>query len=120
MKLLAVAICISFAMFTPTPAIIVAAAAAPPQRIEVVAKRFEFAPSDITVKKGEPVTLALSSQDVDHGLKFKELNVNVMAKKGQTREVTFTPGQAGTFVGQCSIFCGAGHGGMKLTLHVTE
>jgi cytochrome c oxidase subunit II len=120
MRLFAAAIFTSFALFTLTQASTGAAAAAPPQRIEVVAKRFEYSPSDITVKKGEPVTLALSSQDVDHGLKFKELNVNVMVKKGKTSEVTFTPSTVGTFVGQCSIFCGAGHGGMKLTLHVTE
>jgi cytochrome c oxidase subunit 2 len=53
-------------------------------------------------------------------LKFKDLNVVVTAKKGQTSEVTFTPDKVGTFVGQCSVFCGSGHGSMKMTLHVTE
>jgi cytochrome c oxidase subunit 2 len=91
-----------------------------PQRIEIVAKRFSFTPGEITLKKGVPVVLALTSADVAHGLKFKELNVVVNAKKGQTNEVTFTPDKTGTFVGQCSVFCGSGHGSMKLTLHVTE
>jgi cytochrome c oxidase subunit 2 len=91
-----------------------------PQRIAIVAKRFDFIPGDITAKKGAPVTLALTSQDVDHGLKFKDFNVVVNAKKGETKEVTFTPDKAGNFVGQCSVFCGSGHGGMKLTLHVRE
>jgi cytochrome c oxidase subunit 2 len=91
-----------------------------PHRIAIVAKRFDFTPGDVTVKKGEPVTLALTSQDVDHGLKFKELNVNLSAKKGHTSEVTFTPDKVGTFIGQCSVFCGSGHGSMRLTLHVTE
>jgi cytochrome c oxidase subunit 2 len=90
------------------------------KRIEIVAKRFDFTPGDITLKKGVPATIVLTSQDVDHGLKFKELNVAVAAKKGETKEVTFTPEKAGTFVGQCSMFCGSGHGGMKMTLHVTE
>ncbi|MES2390297.1 MAG: cupredoxin domain-containing protein [Acidobacteriota bacterium] len=89
-------------------------------RIAVVAKRFEFSPGDVTVKKGVPITLALTSQDADHGLKFKELNVNISAKKGHTSEVTFTPDKVGTFTGQCSVFCGSGHGSMRLTLHVTE
>jgi cytochrome c oxidase subunit 2 len=53
-------------------------------------------------------------------LKFKELNVAVNAKKGQTNEVAFTPDRVGTFIGQCSVFCGSGHGHMKMTLHVTE
>jgi cytochrome c oxidase subunit II len=91
-----------------------------PKRIEITAKRFDFTPGDITLKKGEPVVLVLKSEDVDHGLKFKELNVSVTAKKGQTGEVKFTPDKAGTFVGQCSVFCGSGHGSMKMTLHVTE
>jgi len=93
---------------------------AAPRRIEITAKRFDFTPGDITLKKGEPVVLVLSSADTDHGLKFKELNLVVNAKKGQTNEVAFTPDKVGTFVGQCSVFCGSGHGSMKMTLHVTE
>jgi cytochrome c oxidase subunit 2 len=91
-----------------------------PRRVEVVAKRFEFAPSEITLKKGEPVVLAMSASDADHGLKFEEFNVLLQVKKGTTGEATFTPKEAGTFVGQCAVFCGAGHGSMRLTLHVTE
>lgn len=91
-----------------------------PQRIEIVAKRFAYTPSEITLKKGVPVVLVLTSEDVSHGLKFKELGINLKAKKGKTGEVTFTPEQVGTFVGECSVFCGSGHGSMKMTLHVTE
>jgi cytochrome c oxidase subunit II len=91
-----------------------------PQRIEIVAKRFDFTPGEITVKKGVPVTLVVTSKDVDHSLKIKELNVNVVAKKGSSGEATFTPTQTGTFVGRCGIFCGSGHGSMKFTLNVTE
>ena len=90
------------------------------QRIAIVAKRFDFTPGDITVKKGTPVVIALTSQDVDHGLKFKEFNFSLSAKKGETKEATLTPNQAGTFVGACNVFCGLGHGRMKVTLHVTE
>jgi cytochrome c oxidase subunit 2 len=91
-----------------------------PQRIQITAKRFDYTPGEITLKKGVPVVLVLTSEDVPHGLKFKDLNVVVVAKKGQTSEVAFTPDKAGTFVGQCSVFCGSGHGSMKMTLHVTE
>jgi cytochrome c oxidase subunit 2 len=90
------------------------------RRIEVTAKRFEFAPAEITLKKGEPVTLALKSADVAHGIRFRELGVSVNVAKGQTSEVTFTPDKTGTFVGHCSVFCGGGHGSMMLTLHVVE
>ncbi len=34
-----------------------------PRRIEIVAKRFTYTPEEITIKKGEPVVLALQSGD---------------------------------------------------------
>lgn len=89
-----------------------------PRRIEIVAKRFEFQPSEITLEKGKPVTLIIHSEDVPHGLAIKELNVKAGFKKDKPAEVTFTPTQAGDFVGKCDHFCGRGHGGMKLAVHV--
>jgi cytochrome c oxidase subunit 2 len=116
---------ISFALFVV--ALISAAftvpsapAQAAPRRIEVTAKRFDFTPAEITVKKGEPVVIELKSVDVAHGLSFRDLGLNVKVSKGQTAELSFTPDKVGDFVGQCSVFCGPGHGKMRLTLHVVE
>lgn len=97
-----------------------ATAQAAPKRITVTAKRFSFTPSEITLKKGEPAVLVLTSEDVTHGMNFKELGVNVKAAKGQTVEVPLSPSKTGDFVGHCSSFCGSGHGSMKLTLHVVD
>jgi cytochrome c oxidase subunit 2 len=91
-----------------------------PRRIEVTAKRFEFIPSEITLKKGEPVVLVLKSADVAHGLRFKEFRIQTRVNKGQTSELAFTPDKTGNFVGHCAVFCGSGHGQMTLTLHVVE
>lgn len=95
-----------------------ARAQAAPQRFEITAKRFSFTPNEITVKKGQPVTIVLKSMDVDHGLRIRDLGVNVKVKGGQSSEVTFTPDKVGDFVGHCSVFCGSGHGSMTFTLHV--
>jgi cytochrome c oxidase subunit 2 len=89
-----------------------------PRRIEVVAKRFSFEPATIELQKGVPVILVLKSVDVPHGIRFRELNVEVKASKGASGDVQFTPEKTGDFVGHCSVFCGAGHGSMALTLHV--
>ena len=97
-----------------------ATAADEPKRIEVTAKRFTFTPSEITVKKGQPVDLVFHSEDVSHGLRFKELGQQVDIPKGKESELKFTPDKAGDFVGHCSRFCGTGHGSMTLMLHVTE
>jgi cytochrome c oxidase subunit II len=93
---------------------------ASPRRIEISAKRFEFLPGEITLKKGEPVVLVLKSLDIAHGIHFKELGIETKVSKGQTSEIAFTPDKTGTFVGHCSVFCGSGHGSMTLTLHVVD
>ena len=91
---------------------------AAPRHIEVTAKRFAFEPAEITVKKGETVELEITSADVPHGLRIRELKIDVRVSKGKNGEATFTPQATGTFVGHCSVFCGTGHGEMTLTIHV--
>ena len=91
-----------------------------PRRIEVTAKRFEFTPGEITLKKGEPVVLVLKSLDVTHGLRINELGIETKVEKGHTSEIAFTPDKIGTFIGHCFVFCGSGHGTMTLTLHIVE
>jgi len=91
-----------------------------PKRVEVTATRFSFSPAEITLKKGEPVVLVLKSTDVAHGLRFRELHVDMNVRAGGFTEVRFTPDKTGEFTGHCSVFCGSGHGTMALKLHVTE
>jgi cytochrome c oxidase subunit 2 len=93
---------------------------AAPNKIEIAAKRFAFVPNQITVKKGQPVTLELKSLDVTHGLEVKQLGIKVEIPKGRETTVSFVPNTVGTFEGKCSHFCGTGHGSMKFTVIVTE
>jgi cytochrome c oxidase subunit II len=95
-----------------------AAKPASPRRVEVTAKRFAFEPAEITLKKGEAVDFVLTSSDVDHGIRIRELHLDLRAAKGKSSDVTLTPTTTGTFVGHCSVFCGSGHGKMTLTIHV--
>ncbi len=91
-----------------------------PRTIEITARRFSFEPAEITIKKGQPVDIVIESADVEHGLHFSELNLEVKIPKGGTADLRFTPDKAGDFVGHCAVFCGTGHGSMALTLHVEE
>jgi cytochrome c oxidase subunit II len=112
---------VCFAMLAATQLFIpVTPAELAPHRIEVTAKRFEYIPAEITLKKGEPVVLVLTSMDTTHGLRVKELGLEAKIHKGQTTELAFTPDKIGTFAGHCSVFCGSGHGSMTLTLHIVE
>jgi cytochrome c oxidase subunit 2 len=92
----------------------------PSRNISITAQRFSFSPNEITIRKGEEVTLVIQSKDVGHGLLIEDLGVRTEVKKGQTAEVKFTPDTVGTFEGKCAHFCGVGHGSMTLTVHVTE
>jgi len=92
----------------------------PARSIEIHARRFQFEPSEITLKKGEPVTLRLISDDVPHSLVVRDLKINQEIKKDHPAEITVTPESAGDYRGQCGRFCGSGHGKMKFTIHVTE
>jgi cytochrome c oxidase subunit II len=91
------------------------------KHIEIVASRFSFSPNEITVKKGDPVTITVRSMDVTHGLVIEALGVRTnQIKKGQPEDLTLTPETAGTFQGKCAHFCGKGHGSMTFTVHVVE
>ncbi len=89
-----------------------------PRTIEITAKRFEFSPSEITLKKGEPVILRFASQDVKHGFFSKVLKLEADIAPGKSTEVRFTPQTAGKFVTVCDNFCGPGHGDMRMTIVV--
>lgn len=89
-----------------------------PKVIEITAKRFQFTPSEITLKKDEPVVLRLHSEDVTHGFYMKKLGIDATIEPGKTTDIPLTPHDAGRFVTICDHFCGVGHGNMKMTLVV--
>lgn len=94
------------------------ASAQEPQVIEITAKKFAFEPSSVKLKKGEPVTLRIHSEDVTHGFFSRQLKIDETIEPGKMTEVTVTPQTAGTFTTICDHFCGAGHGNMSMTFVV--
>jgi cytochrome c oxidase subunit II len=97
-----------------------AAPAEPPQReIKVIARRFEFVPKIITVRKGERVRLAVTSEDVDHGIAIKEFGVDQIVRAKETKVIELSADKIGRFDVTCSVFCGDGHPEMVGELIVT-
>ena len=88
--------------------------------IQVTARKYEFAPSTITVKKGEHVKVTITAVDHDHGFKLEAFGIDKLLTKGQATTIEFTADKAGTFPFLCSHFCGMGHGKMKGQLVVQE
>ena len=93
-------------------------AAAAPRVIPIVAKKFDFTPAEIHVKKGEHVVLELTSVDRKHGFKVPELGIRVDVPAGGTARVDVTPQKVGRFGFACDVFCGDGHEDMTGTLIV--
>ena len=108
---LAVAGCVTAAVQNSAPAV---------QSVKVVAKRFDFTPDEIKVKKGVPVDLELTTADRVHGFYAPKLNLRAEIKPGETTHLRFTPEAAGTYLFQCDIFCGEGHENMDGKIVVVE
>ena len=94
------------------------AQAAGPKVIDITAKRFGFTPEQITLKKGETVTLRLHSEDVTHGFFMRKLKIDTEVEAGKTAEVTITPDTPGSYTTICDHFCGTNHGNMKMMIVV--
>lgn len=114
-------------LFTLTVAAGIAQDAAPASggqgqaaEFKVTAKKYEFDPNVITVKKGQHVKLVITAVDHDHGFKLEAFNIDQKMKKGDPAIVEFTADKAGTFPFECSVFCGLGHKKMKGKLVVEE
>ena len=90
------------------------------REIQMTAKKYEFNPNVLTVKKGDHVKLIITALDHDHGFKLDAFGINQKLKKGDPTTIEFTADKAGTFPVQCSEFCGFGHGRMKGKLVVEE
>ncbi len=90
------------------------------QVVKITASKFRFTPDHITLVKGQPVTLQLTSTDRTHGFMIRALKLDTDIKPGKVTEMTVTPATAGTFKAICDHYCGLGHGGMKMTVVVEE
>jgi cytochrome c oxidase subunit 2 len=96
-----------------------AVAAPEPQVVNVIARRFEFEPAQITVMVGQPVRLMVRSEDGVHGVEIKKFKVNKdVPRGGDAVIINFTPNAVGEFPIMCSEYCGDHHEDMRGTLVV--
>ena len=88
--------------------------------VKLTAKKFEYSPARITVKKGSSVSLELTSEDRKHGFNLPDFKVRADVKPGSVTRVSFAPDKTGTFTFSCDVFCGSGHEDMSGTLVVVD
>jgi cytochrome c oxidase subunit II len=97
-----------------------ASAAVNPKVIEISAKKFQFTPSEITLKKGEPVILRMTSTDRVHGFMSTPFKIDTDIPPDKTTDVAITPETAGNFTIICDHYCGTGHSNMKMKVTVVQ
>ncbi len=90
------------------------------QVIKINSKKFVFIPNQITLKKGTPVILQFTSEDVMMGFYVPELGLRTDVIPGQVRELRVVPEKIGNFAFVCDVFCGSGHEDMNGMLSVVE
>ena len=105
-----------------TAGVFVAAESAQPKEkvIKITAKRFDYTPGNITVKKGVPVVFELKTFDVMMGFNLPDFNVRADIVPGKVTRLRLAPDKTGTFIFLCDIFCGTGHEEMNGKLTVVD
>ncbi len=90
------------------------------QVVEMVAERFAFTPSRITIPVGTTVEIRITSNDTDHGFHLVgERNVIITKRRYGEAVVVFEATKPGTYRFECSKLCGAGHNFMRGEIVVT-
>ena len=87
--------------------------------IRIVAKKFEFIPAEITLARGVPVILELTTEDVAMGFSAPDFKADIEIVPGKTARLRLVPDKAGDFDFICDVFCGDGHEDMGGKIHVT-
>jgi cytochrome c oxidase subunit 2 len=100
----------------------VAAQSAEPKEkvIQITAKKFNYTPGEVKLKKGVPVILEFRSQDVLMGFNLPDFNVRADIIPGKVTRLRLVPDKTGTFIFLCDVFCGSGHEEMNGKLTVVD
>ncbi len=85
-----------------------------------VGMMFAFAPAEIRVPAGKPVTFRMTSPDVVHGFQIVGTNANTMVVPGYVSQFTTTFPRPGEYLIVCNEYCGLGHHRMFGKLIVEE
>ena len=80
----------------------------------VDAKRWQFTPDVINVKKGQQVKIIINNTDTTHGINLPDFNVS------GNDSIEFLADKTGEFVFRCNTFCGNGHATMQGKIIVTD
>ena len=72
-----------------------------PPVVSISAQQFVFTPREVTLRRGETVTLRVTSADRIRHFSSTELGFKVDLRPDQLHDITFTPEKRGRFIAIC-------------------
>lgn len=92
--------------------------------VYTTAKRSEFGFKELKLKKGDHVTIYVTSlektKDITHGFAIPDYGINKALNPGETIKVEFTADTVGTYWAYCTWFCSALHLEMRSRIIIEE
>jgi len=73
--------------------------------------------NEMVIPADEPVYLEIESRDVIHSFWIPALNGKKDAVPGRTHYLSIEADEPGTYIGQCTEFCGLSHAYMRMVVH---
>lgn len=73
--------------------------------------------NEMVIPAGKPVYLEIESRDVIHSFWIPALNGKKDAVPGRTHFLSLEADEPGTYVGQCTEYCGLSHAYMRMVVH---
>ncbi len=77
--------------------------------VKVATFQFGFTPNVIRANVGDEILIHLTSKDVSHGFYLDGYGIEERVEAGQTKDVRFIAGRAGTYRFRCAVTCGSLH-----------
>lgn len=81
--------------------------------IQISARKFQFTPALIKLKRGQAVVLELTTADVLMGFSAPDFGVRADIIPGKVQRLRIVPDKQGEFIFLCDVFCGSGHEDMS-------
>lgn len=73
--------------------------------------------NEMVIPAGKPVYLEIEARDVIHSFWIPALNGKKDAVPGRTHYLSLEADEPGTYVGQCTEYCGLSHAYMRMVVH---
>jgi cytochrome c oxidase subunit 2 len=116
-----IAVMITVVALSSFGAYVIAQSAGPKEKvIRITAKKFNYTPGEIKLKKGVPVILEFTTLDVMMGFNLPDFNVRADIVPGKVTRLRLVPDKTGTFIFLCDVFCGTGHEEMNGKITVVD